>query len=136
MDLSQIPEIMLQIATHLDVEDFYACLQVCRLWHTVFTPFFWDSIDDDVWPWSKLLKRLSTDRPQPKNANPRADLFRALLLKNRDHVRHLSIHFDSLEIAFDTNFTQLTSLHVFVILWGQNPSSCHYRMTPSMGGTL
>ncbi|KAG0197335.1 hypothetical protein BGX33_000732 [Mortierella sp. NVP41] len=82
------PEILLQIATHLDVEAYFALL------------------------------------------NPRADLFRALLFKHHNHVRHLSIHFDSLlEIAFDTHLIQLTSLHIF----GQFASTRRYHCTTPEG---
>ncbi|KAF9080241.1 hypothetical protein BGX23_002415, partial [Mortierella sp. AD031] len=124
------PEILLQIATHLDVEAYFSCVLVCRLWHIVFTPCFWERINDDALPWRNILKPAFFKANRPTVLNPRADLFRALLFKHHNHVRHLSIHFDSLlGIVFDTHLIQLTSLHIF----GQFTSTRRYHYTTPEG---
>ncbi|KAG0277780.1 hypothetical protein BGZ95_005364 [Linnemannia exigua] len=118
MSACLIPEILFQIAPLLDTHAHLSCLQVCRLWHTVFTPYFWSNINDYNWPWCNLLKPLdnskrSNSTPLRGALNPKARLFQDRLSKYHDHVRHLTINYDSLLlIAFEAQLTQLISLHI------------------------
>ncbi|KAF9323533.1 hypothetical protein BGZ91_003531 [Linnemannia elongata] len=118
--MTSIPDLLFEIAPFLDTRSHLACLQVNRLWHTVFTPYFWSSINDHEWPWCILLQPLDSCRatnntPQRGAFNPGVRRFQQLLEKNQEHVRRMVINFDSLlVIAFEARLTGLTHLWI----WG------------------
>jgi hypothetical protein len=101
--LHLIPEVLLQIAPHLDTRYHFACLKVSHLWHAIFTPYFWESVNDYQWPWCNLLRPLDFSRrtnttSQRGALNPGAGKFQELLDKYWQHVRRMVINYDSLPL--------------------------------------
>ncbi|KAF9098312.1 hypothetical protein BGX29_007712 [Mortierella sp. GBA35] len=66
----QTPELVHMVALHLDTRSHLACLQVCRLWNDIFTPFFWRTVDEEAWPWDQLFKTLTGFRTEAAATAP------------------------------------------------------------------
>ncbi|KAF9127554.1 hypothetical protein BGW39_005785 [Mortierella sp. 14UC] len=97
MTITHIPSDVLHlIAPHLNTYDLVACLQVDRVWNSVFVIHLWRTIDDSQQPWRRLLAEF-TD-PIPTYYHPQARLVERvperlldLVMKYGHHIRRLVV---------------------------------------------
>ncbi|KAF8946972.1 hypothetical protein BGZ47_010730 [Haplosporangium gracile] len=54
-------EIFTNIGSYLTLKDYLHCIQVARSWYSVFIPFLWQTIDDSLHAWPRILKTLDSD---------------------------------------------------------------------------
>ncbi|KAF9311638.1 hypothetical protein BG003_007186 [Podila horticola] len=114
-----IPELLGQLAPHLDAVDLARCVQVSQAWSQIFTPYLWATFDDSIRPWASMansywqpnltgIARLSKTKDERK-----ARL--ALFVRNCHHIRHLTIHHAwTLELCISARLTGLVDLHVML----------------------
>ncbi|KAF9546151.1 hypothetical protein EC957_010137 [Mortierella hygrophila] len=109
--VAYFPEILIIIGSHLDRHDVLSCIQVCRFWNQVFTPFVWRIFDDEHF--SKLAIHTDESAIQSPREVLKAWL-RDVFSKHGQHIRHLTIHHDSTAKAAVTagSCTRLTSLNI------------------------
>ncbi|KAG0281247.1 hypothetical protein BGZ95_005617 [Linnemannia exigua] len=68
MTIVHIPDVLHLVGSHLNTYDLVACLQVNRLWNSVFIAHLWRTIDDSQRPWRRLLAKFAD--PTPTYYNP------------------------------------------------------------------
>ncbi|KAG0371845.1 hypothetical protein BGX24_001097 [Mortierella sp. AD032] len=125
------PEILDQIAPHLDIQSRLACLHVNRLWNSVFTPWLWHTISGDVLlPWRRLFPLTDTfifhdvstneneDKDKEKNDDGKPESLRAFRLeqlrKNGQFIQNVSIY-DTCSLGFLLQTKSVTQLRSLVI---------------------
>ncbi|KAG9070457.1 hypothetical protein KI688_007993 [Linnemannia hyalina] len=109
--LAYFPEILIIIGSHLDRHDLLSCIQVCRFWNQLFTPFAWRIFDDEH------ISKLAIHTEESAIQSPKKVLkawLRDVFSKHGHHIRHLTTHWDSTVRAAVTtgSCTRLTSLTV------------------------
>ncbi|KAG0206398.1 hypothetical protein BGX33_007444 [Mortierella sp. NVP41] len=114
------------IASFCDILSYLPCSQVCQLWHDVFMPLFWKTVDDSKAPWTRLLQPQGTDDP---------NLLEPPRLTHPHHIRHLVIAERwLLSASISSDITNLESL-VIVGLFDNSSypgTKCLLDETPSI----
>ncbi|KAG0209242.1 hypothetical protein BGX33_005755 [Mortierella sp. NVP41] len=87
-----LPEILEAISSYLSPPDFLKCVQVCRAWHSSFTPYLWDSIDDSMYSWPRLIRMHDSDEAQETGFDENWIL--RTFAKHNQYIQHLHIHFN------------------------------------------
>ncbi|KAF9907759.1 hypothetical protein EC991_010629 [Linnemannia zychae] len=59
--ITSIPEVMAKFRFYLSPPDLYSCVQVSHLWHNVFMSALWETIDDTLYAWPKILEDHDSD---------------------------------------------------------------------------
>jgi hypothetical protein len=89
--MDQIPiEILEDIGSYLSPQDYLHCITVSRFWHIVFIPFLWQTIDDSLYGWPRILKVLDSDTAKASGQDENW-LFR-IFAKYGHHIQHLTLH--------------------------------------------
>ncbi|KAF8930877.1 hypothetical protein BGZ47_000343 [Haplosporangium gracile] len=99
------PEVLSHIGTYLDNPALFACILVNRLWHEVFEPCLWSSVDSNhtPWFWSPARATISMAEHQQRVST--------LLQRHRQHIRDLKVRDERLlRAALEANITGLVSL--------------------------
>ncbi|KAF9089853.1 hypothetical protein BGX29_011819 [Mortierella sp. GBA35] len=109
------PEVLEQIASHLDTESRLACLQVDRLWNAVFTPSLWHTISgDDKDPWRRLFKPANYPNDEEKEPNDARSFRLQQLQKHGNSIRQISLYDSwSVRLLLQAKVTQLRSLTIY-----------------------
>lgn len=89
--MDKIPtEILTGIGSYLSLRDYQHCIQVSRTWNNVFIPFLWQTIDDSLYAWPRILKTLDSDTA--KTTGQGEDWLLGIFAKYGRHIRHLNLH--------------------------------------------
>ncbi|KAG0280236.1 hypothetical protein BGZ95_010835 [Linnemannia exigua] len=83
-----MPEMLHTIAGHLDGPDLLACIQVCRLWHKIFLPSLWHTIDDSKYAWPSILSLYDSEDSLGEQDEA---WLRNIFSKYGHLIRHLSV---------------------------------------------
>ncbi|KAG0058306.1 hypothetical protein BGZ90_005016 [Linnemannia elongata] len=107
-----IPELMEAVGSHLVGRDLLACIRVCNFWNEFFIPILWNTIDDSLYAWPRILRESDNCR-YPLNEN----WLKSIFAKYGKHIRHLIIHWRVLiDIAYlDRACTNLLSIQIMDI---------------------
>ncbi|KAG0272866.1 hypothetical protein BGZ95_011339 [Linnemannia exigua] len=95
-----LQELMDTIGYYLSPPELLPCVQVSRHWSQHFIPLLWQTINDRLYGWPKILKGLTTSttttmatQTEDDNNESRAekeDWIRGVFVKYGHHIRHLS----------------------------------------------
>ncbi|KAF9156798.1 hypothetical protein BG015_001130 [Linnemannia schmuckeri] len=86
-DVVRLPEIVALLGPYLKVPDLFSCIQVCRLWNHLLTPWLWRSIDDSEHSWPIILNNHKNPESQ---GDKDTDWIRAIFTKYGHHIRELT----------------------------------------------
>jgi hypothetical protein len=108
----QIPELLETIASHMDGRDLLACVRASAFWNSLLIPILWNTIDDSLFAWPKILDRV--DKPLSRHSE---DWLKRIFKKYGKYIRHLTIRWRTLiDIAYlDRACTNLLSIKIMDI---------------------
>ncbi|KAG0293301.1 hypothetical protein BGZ96_003020 [Linnemannia gamsii] len=86
-NLLLIPEMVSHIASFLNHPDLYSTVQVSRDWDLAFYPHLWETIDDRLYAWPRIL---SEKEPAP-NIVQTEHWIQSAFAKHHMHIKHLHI---------------------------------------------
>ncbi|KAF9125860.1 hypothetical protein BGW39_007100 [Mortierella sp. 14UC] len=86
--LFSIPELAIIIISHLLPPELRSCVQVCRQWHEVFIPFLWETVDDTLYFWPRILTQHDADESK---GGKDQDWLHSIFVKYGHLIRHLSL---------------------------------------------
>ncbi|KAF9540898.1 hypothetical protein EC957_003645 [Mortierella hygrophila] len=86
-DVVRLPEIVALLGPYLKAPDLFTCIQVCRLWNHLLTPWLWRSIDDSEHSWPTILRNHKNPESQ---GDKDADWIRAIFAKYGHHIHELT----------------------------------------------
>ncbi|KAG0278854.1 hypothetical protein BGZ95_002960 [Linnemannia exigua] len=122
MQLQKIPEILLHVSNYLTQPDLSSCVQINRDWNNILVPILWNSIDDSLLSWNRLLETYDSsdnnDQGEESDEQRRScwneAWIRALLIKYGPHIRHLKVSWISLldAVSRSETCTRIISLEV------------------------
>ncbi|KAF9538826.1 hypothetical protein EC957_006174 [Mortierella hygrophila] len=115
-DATQIPELLLLMAPHWAPQDLNVCIQVCRTWHQILAPFLWNTIDDRLLAWPRILASHDTFTLSSSSPGVKGYFWIQSGFTRYGHlIRHLRLSWRVLvDIAFGTGVcTRLESLETF-----------------------
>lgn len=117
-----LPEIIEVLTISLARRDLFRCIQVCRAWYTLFTPYMYIAINDHHHNWSKILGKFSLPQTTPNEKNE--DWLLGLFRKHGHHVRQLQAYWCVTlnAIAAAQTCTQLETLSVPGQSWSRTRS--------------
>ncbi|KAF9273782.1 hypothetical protein BGZ74_004636, partial [Mortierella antarctica] len=129
----ETPEILGLIPQYLSRNDLARCAQVSRLWNTVFHSQLWESFDDSIEPWNKILimaSRTSADQyafifqnfcsSPADNMGKDEAWVRSVIGKNAKFIRHLTVKWAlTLEACIQSGeCTNVTTFKTSVLPYG------------------
>ncbi|KAF9084206.1 hypothetical protein BGX23_010746 [Mortierella sp. AD031] len=79
-----LPELVELIGLHLQQEDLYSCVQVCRSWNRILTPLLWREVDDRSGSWKRIISKDTGGQAE--------EWVRSIFAKYGHHIRRLTIH--------------------------------------------
>ncbi|KAF9543740.1 hypothetical protein EC957_000519 [Mortierella hygrophila] len=89
--MNKIPtEILADIGSYLSLHDYLHCIQVSRTWNNVFIPFLWQTIDDSLHAWPRILKTLDSDTVKASGQDE--DWLLGIFAKYGRHIQDLNLH--------------------------------------------
>ncbi|KAG0280235.1 hypothetical protein BGZ95_010834 [Linnemannia exigua] len=91
-----MPELLKAISAYLNGISFIACIQVCKHWNESFIPILWNTIDDSLYAWPRILRRIDEDQRVFNEA-----WLRDIFAKYGQYIRHLVLRWRVLiDIAY------------------------------------
>ncbi|KAF9098309.1 hypothetical protein BGX29_007709 [Mortierella sp. GBA35] len=81
-----LPELLTNIADHLEAPDISRCIRVCHAWNRQLVPSLWHTIDDRLYQWPTILFKHDSETP---TGGRDKDWVYALFAKYGHHIRHL-----------------------------------------------
>ncbi|KAF9906094.1 hypothetical protein EC991_000961 [Linnemannia zychae] len=107
-----LPELLTNIAAHLNEPDILQCVQVCHTWNRLLIPYLWHSIDDSRFQWLAILQH--HDLASPPGGKDKDWIF-ALFAKYGHHIRHFHTRWKVLLNAAGSapGCSQLRSLAIY-----------------------
>ncbi|KAF9103537.1 hypothetical protein BGX29_003236 [Mortierella sp. GBA35] len=82
-------DILHLLARFLSPPDLFACTQVSRLWNSMFIPYLWETIDDTLCSWSRILALYDTEEGRAHGHDEH--WARGIFAKYGRHIRNLSL---------------------------------------------
>ncbi|KAF9120918.1 hypothetical protein BGW39_010990 [Mortierella sp. 14UC] len=107
-----IPDMLrLLAASYLAPPDLLACVQVSQAWNKEFIPHLWETIDDRLYSWPRILDR--HDARSSKHNKDKAWI-RATFAKHAHHIRHLRVQWKVIltAVTYAKTCTNLRSLRI------------------------
>ncbi|KAF9144388.1 hypothetical protein BGX30_012962 [Mortierella sp. GBA39] len=100
--MDKIPaEILADIGSYLSLHDYLHCIQVSRTWNNVFIPFLWQTIDDSLHAWPRILKSLDSDTAEASRQDE--DWLLGIFAKYGRHIQDLNLHWKATIKAASTS---------------------------------
>ncbi|KAF9910535.1 hypothetical protein EC991_006353 [Linnemannia zychae] len=105
----QIPELLEEIAAHLSSNSLSTCIRVCKSWSNIFIPVLWNTIDDSLFAWPAILRKIDSSQNTLNEA-----WLKNIFAKYGRHIRHLTIRWRILIDAayLDKACTNLLSIRL------------------------
>ncbi|KAF9540895.1 hypothetical protein EC957_003642 [Mortierella hygrophila] len=110
--LASVPELLELIGRHLDLPDLARCSLTCRLWHHTLSPLLWETFDDSLYNWPRIMLALYSETDTGRRQKAWVD---ALFSKYGHHIRTLRVrrYYTVLVASECGGCTRLVSLQSF-----------------------
>ncbi|KAG0322806.1 hypothetical protein BGZ97_003745 [Linnemannia gamsii] len=110
--LASVPELLEFIGHHLTLPDLARCTLTCQLWHQALSPLLWQTFDDSLYGWPRIMSALYSEAATGQRDKAWLD---ALFSRYGHHIRTLRIRWHSTVLAASAcgRCTQLISLQSF-----------------------
>ncbi|KAK3840271.1 MAG: hypothetical protein JOS17DRAFT_726621 [Linnemannia elongata] len=110
--LASVPELLELIGRHLALPDLACCTLTCRLWHHTLSPLLWETFDDSLYGWPRIMLELASEPDTGRRNKAWVD---ALFSKYGHHIRNLRVRqcYTVLAAIECGRCTQLVSLQSF-----------------------
>ncbi|KAG9064992.1 hypothetical protein KI688_002311 [Linnemannia hyalina] len=110
--LASVPELLELIGRHLNLPDLARCSLTCRLWHHTLSPLLWETFDDSLYNWPRIMLALYSETDTGRRQKAWVD---ALFSKYGHHIRTLRVrrYYTVLVASECGGCTRLVSLQSF-----------------------
>ncbi|KAF9088032.1 hypothetical protein BGX29_000491 [Mortierella sp. GBA35] len=92
----ELPELLAPIESYLGPPDLFRCIQVCRLWNQLFIPVLWETVDERLYSWYKVLRRrygypAILTKGVRNNKETSDNWIKTIYTRHGQHIRQLSL---------------------------------------------